>query len=1306
MTRHDIPPRRGMPTDATTPARHPQYGSSPTPGPPGVGSDSAAGTSVPPARPGEYSHAPGYPPGYPSGPQPVPGQPAPGGPPPGRAAPGQPAGGYEAPSQYSDPGHGADPDLDAFAQIDDSLEPVDPAALGAHHVTAVMVAHNGERWLERSLTALSQLDWQPDRIVAVDTGSRDGTSDMLASALGAHAVTRKRKTTGFGDAVAAGIEHADDMTTVSSWKNLTEWVWILHDDCAPEPDALRRLLEAAVRRPDAAVIGPKVRSWGEDRQLLEVGLTVTRGGRRHTGLEKREYDQGQHDAMREVLAVGSAGMLVRRDVWDELKGFDKHIAVFRDDIDFGWRANLAGHKVIVSPEAIVTHAEAAARGRRRLGASRARVHLVDRRNALYVMLVNAPARRWLLVLVRLLVSAAGRAFAFLIGKQPALAVEEIGALLAVVLRPDRIIGARVRRGRLRKVPDEELRELFPPAGQQIRHAAESLFGVITGTSTGHDLPSSRRHVAAETGPSEEEEPLEGDSALLEWFARPPVLLIGSLVLMAVVAARSLLGSGRLHGGALFPAPDSAADLWATYTGAWHGIGLGSDAAVQPYVPIIAGLSSVIPSPSVVVDILLLGSVPLSALTAYLVARRLVHSQLLRVWAAAAYGSLPATTGAIAAGRLGTAVAAIVTPLVVLAVMRTLGVAGASERKSKLGPFRAAWSAGLLLAIVTAFVPIAWPAAAILAVIAALTMFRSAQAIARLLAILVVAPVVLVPWTFDLLDSPGRLLTEAGAPGPGLSDPELEPWALLLGQPGGPGGAPIWLFAGVLVAAFFALMRAETLRPVAAAWAVVMTGLAIGLFVSRQAVSGPTLEIPVAGWPGYPAVLVGGGLITATMLGAAGIRHRLRTSSFGFRQPLAVALVMIAGVTPVVAAGWWVWQGSADPVDRGDPALVPAYAADESTRENRVRTLVLDRHEDGRVTYALVRDAGPTLGIAELGSGRVEDSGAETGTPADSDTQAVEGESHEVGTALEALVSDLVSGRGGADAGGLADFAAQYVYLAPPADPGLAEILDTVSGLRRASAPDGGAMWRFDIDVSRVRVVGGPDGDTPVPSGPVDASGTIPPGPAGRTVVISELADPGWTATLDGERLTPAVHEEWAQAFTLPESGGNLVVTYDVSERHEWLWIQLGALVLAFVLALPGMRRSGAVEDVAEVGTDEIPAQQPAEPAAPPPAPAPARTPVYEHSGPPEYAYSQPAGGSYPAAPYAPAAPPDQFPVPGPAAAGGPEQSTHHPEPPDDEMDGRAHRRDAARHSSGKASRGGGKGGKRAKGRRRPKGDKR
>ena len=119
------------------------------------------------------------------------------------------------------------------------------------------------------------------------------------------------------------------------------------------------------------------------------GLTTDGAGHRHTGLERREVDQGQHDGVRDVLAVGSAGMLVRRDVWDELGGYDPRLPLFRDDLDFGWRANLAGHRVEVVTDAVVHHAQAAAAGHRRLAATRDFPRRIDRRNAMFTVLANA-----------------------------------------------------------------------------------------------------------------------------------------------------------------------------------------------------------------------------------------------------------------------------------------------------------------------------------------------------------------------------------------------------------------------------------------------------------------------------------------------------------------------------------------------------------------------------------------------------------------------------------------------------------------------------------------------------------------------------------------------------------------------------------------------------------------------------------------------------------------------------------------------------------------------------------------------------
>ena len=90
--------------------------------------------------------------------------------------------------------------------------------------------------------------------------------------------------------------------------------------------------------------------------------------------------------------VSTAGALIRRDVFDELGGFDPELSLFRDDVDLGWRMHIAGHSVIAVPSAIAFHAEAALNERRQIDVAGTFLHrplLLDRRHAAYVLLANA-----------------------------------------------------------------------------------------------------------------------------------------------------------------------------------------------------------------------------------------------------------------------------------------------------------------------------------------------------------------------------------------------------------------------------------------------------------------------------------------------------------------------------------------------------------------------------------------------------------------------------------------------------------------------------------------------------------------------------------------------------------------------------------------------------------------------------------------------------------------------------------------------------------------------------------------------------
>ncbi len=254
--------------------------------------------------------------------------------------------------------------------------------MSTQRVSAILVVHDGSTWLPEVVASIVSQSRNVDQILAVDTGSTDGSAKLLKGAR--IPVATLDRTTGFGEAISYGVEKI-----AAPIEGVEEWIWILHDDCALHPAALESLLTAISERPSVVMAGPKLLGWHNRTHLLEVGISLATNGARWTGLEPNEYDQGQRDGVYEVLSVSTAGALIRRDVFEELGGFDQNLELFRDDVDFGWRVRTARHSVVVVTDAIGYHAQAASNERRAVDVNGAFLHrplLLDRRNAAYVLL--------------------------------------------------------------------------------------------------------------------------------------------------------------------------------------------------------------------------------------------------------------------------------------------------------------------------------------------------------------------------------------------------------------------------------------------------------------------------------------------------------------------------------------------------------------------------------------------------------------------------------------------------------------------------------------------------------------------------------------------------------------------------------------------------------------------------------------------------------------------------------------------------------------------------------------------------------
>ena len=457
------------------------------------------------------------------------------------------------------------------------------------HVTTILVTHNGVTWLSEVVASLSSQKHLPDQIIAVDNGSTDGSVKLLNNA--GISVIKQSKSAGFGSAVAAAVSRLPEIENKDN-----EWLWIIHDDCAPDKFALAKLLEAVIDRPQVAIAGPKILGWYDRKHILEAGISITENGNRWSGLEDREHDQGQHDEVKNVLAVSTAGMLIKRQVFQELGGFDPSLELFRDDVDLGWRANIAGHSVICVGEAILYHAQASSSERRSVDVKDAILHrplLLDRRNAAFVLLANSSW--WILpwVALQLLLTSIGKSIIYLLAKLPGYAADEIAAIGLLIFKPADLIKSRRYRKKNRVLSARVIKQFIPSRGVQIRASLERIAETITKPfkSVNDKQRSSEIKSYSDIGVIDENfdeiQYLEVKSfSKIRALAKQP-FLFGLLVMTIFSIFYSRNRFGSLSGGVLPVSPDSAMELLSEYISSWHSVGLGSSTATPLWVLILA-----------------------------------------------------------------------------------------------------------------------------------------------------------------------------------------------------------------------------------------------------------------------------------------------------------------------------------------------------------------------------------------------------------------------------------------------------------------------------------------------------------------------------------------------------------------------------------------------------------------------------------------------------------------------------------------------------------------------------------------------
>ena len=240
-------------------------------------------------------------------------------------------------------------------------------------VSVILVNYRGAEDTITAARAVQALDSGElsVEIIIVENGSMDGSLDRLRAEAGFTTIVDAGSNLGFAGGCNLGAERARGSVLA-----------FLNNDARPDEHWIATAIRRFEDDPRIGAVASKVLDWeGERIDFVDAALTwFGMGYKPGTGELVGAVDEAAGD----VLFGTGSGMFVRATVFDELGGFDPDYFMFFEDVDLGWRLNLAGHRFAYEPESVVFHKHHASMG----GFASYREQLLLERNALYTLYKN------------------------------------------------------------------------------------------------------------------------------------------------------------------------------------------------------------------------------------------------------------------------------------------------------------------------------------------------------------------------------------------------------------------------------------------------------------------------------------------------------------------------------------------------------------------------------------------------------------------------------------------------------------------------------------------------------------------------------------------------------------------------------------------------------------------------------------------------------------------------------------------------------------------------------------------------------
>ena len=206
----------------------------------------------------------------------------------------------------------------------------------------IIVTHNDMSYLRRCCAALSREINLDCEVIVVDNASSEAIPDFFQQNYPGFNLIRNTENTGFAAACNQATRVAKGGIFV-----------FLNPDTEVCPGWLLHLTRGLEQASGPALINSKINLLTDPQKILSAGLNV-----HFTGLTFARHffhDQEKVVTTEPVPAISGTSFAVRREIWEELGGFDERFFIYFEDVDLSWRAQLAGYRCLLRPDSVVRH---------------------------------------------------------------------------------------------------------------------------------------------------------------------------------------------------------------------------------------------------------------------------------------------------------------------------------------------------------------------------------------------------------------------------------------------------------------------------------------------------------------------------------------------------------------------------------------------------------------------------------------------------------------------------------------------------------------------------------------------------------------------------------------------------------------------------------------------------------------------------------------------------------------------------------------------------------------------------------------